>query len=162
MKYLIWIKRHFTAICSARQAFLRTVFIFLTMPTATWAGMKLDKAVVFDNILLFKVIALTVASLCGGISSTFVKTSFDDGIKHPNIFKVFVGTLLGTGSGLLVLDNFNFGIFSIFLPTYIIASLGAPIMVFYLMWLSKPETQAEIKEQIARKVREKLNIGENK
>lgn len=145
-------------ISNFRQATLRALFILISMPVVTWAGVKVDNVLTIDHTLSLKIISLFIASLCGGISSTFVKTSFDDGIKHASIFKVFVGLCLGTCSGMMVIDNFNFGIFSILLPTFIIASLGAPIMVFYLMWLSNPETQAEIKEQIKQKVREKLGV----
>ena len=147
-------------ISNIRQALVRTLFILLSMPAVTWAGVKIDNTLTIDHTLSLKVIGLFIASLCGGISSTFVKTSFDDGIKCPNLFKVFVGTCLGTCAGLAVIDNSTLGIFSIILPVFIVASLGAPIMVFYLMWLSNPETQAEIKEQIKQKVREKF--GANK
>lgn len=146
-------------ISNIRQALVRTLFILLSMPAVTWAGVKIDNTLTIDHTLSLKVIALFIASLCGGISSTFVKTSFDDGIKCPNLFKVFVGTCLGTCTGLAVIDNFSLGIFSIILPVFIVASLGAPIMVFYLMWLSNPETQAEIKEQIKQKVREKFGVN---
>ena len=141
-----------------KQATHRALFILLCMPAATMAGFKIDDTFTIDSTISIKVIALFITSLCGGISSTFVKTSFDDGIAHPNLFKVFVGACLGTASGLLVVDNFNFGVFSIMLPVFVVASLGAPIMVFYLMWLSNPETQLEIKEQIKQKVREKLGV----
>ena len=146
-------------ISNIRQALVRTLFILLSMPAVTWAGVKIDNTLTIDHTLSLKVIALFIASLCGGISSTFVKTSFDDGIKCPNLFKVFVGACLGTCTGLAVIDNFSLGIFSIILPVFIVASLGAPIMVFYLMWLSSPETQAEIKEQIKQKVREKFGVN---
>ena len=147
-------------ISNIRQAIVRTLFILLSMPAVTWAGVEIDNTLTIDHALSLKVIALFIASLCGGMSSTFVKTSFDDGINYPNLFKIFVGTCLGTCTGLAVIDNFSLGIFSIILPVFIVASLGAPIMVFYLMWLSNPETQAEIKEQIKQKVREKF--GANK
>ena len=159
MKYLFLIKKNFKFIRSFKQAVLRTIFIFISMPAVTWAGMKMDKEIEVDNLLVFKIIALFVASLCGGISSTFVKTSFDDGINHPNTFKILVGVCLGTFGGLAILDNSSFGIFSIILPTFVVASLGAPIMVFYLMWLSNAETQAEIKENILKVVRDKLGVG---
>ena len=146
-------------ISNIRQALVRTLFILLSMPAVTWAGVKIDNTLTIDYTLSLKVIALFIASLCGGISSTFVKTSFDDGINYPNLFKIFVGTCLGTCIGLAVIDNFSLGIFSIILPVFIVASLGAPIMVFYLMWLSNPETQAEIKEQIKQKVREKFGVN---
>lgn len=142
-----------------KQATYRVFFILLCMPAATIAGFKIDNTLTIDSTLSIKVVSLFLASLCGGISSTFVKTSFDDGIKHPNLFKIFVGACLGTCSGLLVIDSFNFGLFSIMLPVFVVASLGAPIMVFYLMWLSNPETQAEIKEQIKQKVRDKLGVN---
>ena len=135
-------------ISSAKQAMYRTLFILVAMPSSTIAGIGLDKTIENDPTLAMRIIALFVVSLCGGVSSTFVKTMFDDGIKHPNLFKIFVGTCLGTTSGLLIIDNFSFGIFSIMLPVFVLASLGAPIMVFYLMWLSNPETQEEIKEVI--------------
>ena len=146
-------------ISDIRQAIVRTLLILLSMPAVTWAGVKIDNTLTIDHTLSLKVITLFIASLCGGISSTFVKTSFDDGINHPNLFKIFVGTCLGTCTGLAVIDNFSLGIFSIILPVFIVASLGAPIMVFYLMWLSNPETQAEIKEQIKQKVREKFGVN---
>lgn len=138
---------------------MRTLFIFISWPAAAIAGMQIDKTVVIDHSLVIKLVCLLVASLLGGISSTFVNTSFDDGIKHPHLFKIIVGTCLGTFSGMMVLDNSGFGIFSMVLPVFVVATLGAPIMVFYLMWLSNPETQAEIKEQIRQKVREKIGAG---
>lgn len=128
------------------------------MPAVTWAGMRIDKHIEIDQGLSLKVIALLFASICGGISSLFVETSFDKNMKYPNLAKVFIGTCLGTCSGLLFVDQLQFGIFSIVLPTFIVASLGAPIMVFYLMWLSSPETQAEIKEQITKKVKDKFGV----
>ena len=146
-------------ISNIRQAIVRTLFILLSMPAVTWAGVKIDNTLTIDHTLSLKVIALFITSLCGGISSTFFKTSFDDGINYPNLFKIFVGTFLGTCAGLAVIDNSTLGIFSIILPVFIVASLGAPIMVFYLMWLSNPETQAEIKEQIKQKVREKFGVN---
>lgn len=132
------------------------------MPAVTWAGIKIDNRIELDHGLTLKVFALILASICGGVSSLFVETSFDKNMKYPNLAKVFIGSCLGTCSGLLFVDQLQFGIFSIVLPTFIIASLGAPLMVFYLMWLSNPETQAEIKEQIKQKVREKLNLGDGK
>jgi len=149
----------FKTIRSLKQALMRTIFLFISMPTIVWAGVKIDNTISIDAGITIKAICIALASLCGGISSTFVNTSFDDGIKRPNLFKIFVGTCLGTCSGFLILDQFNLGIFSMILPTFIIASLGAPIMVFYLMWLSNPETQAEIKEQIKQKVRDKLGVN---
>jgi len=128
------------------------------MPAAAIAGTYIDKSMEIDNGFVVKIVALILSSLMGGISSTFVKTTFDDGIKNPNLAKIFIGTCLGTLSGMAALDNSTFGIFSIALPVFVVASLGAPIMVFYLMWLSNPETQAEIKESITQKVREKMRI----
>ncbi len=142
-----------------RQALMRTIFIFICWPAAAIAGMQIDKSVAIDHVFFIKLIGLLIASILGGISSTFVSTSFDDGIKHPKMFKILVGACLGTFSGMMALDNSSLGIFSIVLPVFIVATLGAPIMVFYLMWLSNPETQAEIKEQITQKVREKIGAG---
>lgn len=159
MKNIHLIRKWVTGIESFKQALMRTLFLFLAMPTFVMAGVKIDNTISIDAGLTIKFISIVIASLCGGISSTFVNTSFDDGIKHPNLFKIFVGTTLGTCSGMLILDQFSFGIFSMVLPIFIIASLGAPIMVFYLMWLSNPETQAEIKEQIKQKVRDKLGVN---
>ena len=146
------------SIKSIKQATMRALFIFVSMPAVTWAGMKVDNTLQVDQSMVVKIIALFLASFCGGVSSTFVKTSFDDGMSYPRVAKIWIGTCLGAFSGLIALDQFSFGIFSIILPTFIIASLGAPIMVFYLMWLSNPETQAEIKEQIKQKVRDKLGV----
>ena len=158
MKQLDNAKNWFKSIKSIRQALLRTLFIFISMPAAAIAGMQIDKNIEIDNGFVVKSIALLIASLCGGISSTFVKTTFDSGMSNPSIAKVFIGTCLGTFSGMAALDNSSFGIFSIALPTFFVASLGAPLMVFYLMWLSDPETQAEIKETITEKVRLKRGI----
>lgn len=114
--------------------------------------MKLDSTLQVDSEQAFKFIALFITAFAGGISSVFVKTSFDANMNYPNAAKIWVGTCLGTASGLLVLEQLSFGLFSILLPVFVIASLGAPIMVFYLMWLSNEETQAEIKEKIKEKV----------
>lgn len=158
MKLFNQAKKWIKSIKSIKQAVLRTFFIFISMPAVAAAGMHIDKSIPVDQGLMAKIIALIFVSLLGGVSSTFVSTSFDEGIKHPNLFKIVVGTCLGTFSAMMVLDNSSFGIFSIILPAYFVATLGAPLMVFYLMWLSNPETQAEIKEQITQKVREKLRI----
>lgn len=130
------------------------------MPAVTYAGVKLDSTLQLDHTLAMKVIALFIASFCGGVSSLFIHTSFDQNMKNPRLAKVWIGTFLGAFSGLIALDQFSFGIFSIILPTFVIASLGAPIMVFYLMWLSDPATQAEIKEEILQKIRAKKGAGD--
>ena len=134
------------------QATMRALFVLIALPTFTLAGMKLDSTLQVDSEQAFKFIALFVTAFAGGISSVFVKTSFDTNMNHPNAAKIWVGTCLGTTSGLLALEQLSFGLFSILLPVFVIASLGAPIMVFYLMWLSNEETQAEIKEKIKEKV----------
>lgn len=143
-------------ISNIKQAFLRTLFLFISLPAVTWAGVKVDNVVVIDQNLTFKIFSIFLAALAGGISSSFVKTSFDDNAKHPIVFKIFVGLFLGGFSGLIALEHFGLGIFTLLLPTFVIASLGAPIMVFYLLWLSDAETQAEIKEKIKEKIGSKI------
>lgn len=132
------------------------------MPTATLAGVKMDNAIEIDQNLVIKIASIFIAALAGGISSAFVATSFDANSKHPVLMKIFVGFFIGGFSGLVALDFFELGVFTLLLPTYVVGTLGAPVMVFYILWLSDAETQAEIKEQIKQKVKEKLNIGENK
>lgn len=145
---------------SFKQATLRALFILISMPAVTWAGVKIDNTLEFDTGMIVKIVSLFLASFCGGVSSLFVNTSFDQSMKNPRLAKIWIGTFLGAFSGLIALDYFNFGIFTILLPTFFVASLGAPIMVFYLMWLSDPETQAEIKESIKAKARSKLNMSD--
>lgn len=144
------------AISNINQAFLRTLFLFISLPAVTWAGVKMDNVVTIDQNLTIKIASIFIAALVGGISSSFVKTSFDENSKHPIIFKIFVGLFLGGFSGLMALEHLGLGIFTLLLPTFVIASLGAPIMVFYLLWLSDAETQAEIKDKIKQKVSEKF------
>ena len=144
------------AISSIKQALLGTLFLFISLPTVTWAGIKIDNAISIDQDLTIKILSLFVAAFVGGVSSSFVATSFDNGVRYPILFKIFVGTFLGAFSGLLALDYFALGIFTLILPTFVIATLGAPIMVFYLMWLSDAETQAEIKEKIKDKIGSKF------
>ena len=144
------------AISNIKQALLGTLFLFISLPTVTWAGIKIDNAISIDQDLTIKILSLFVAAFVGGVSSSFVATSFDNGVRYPILFKIFVGTFLGAFSGLLTLDHFALGIFTLILPTFVIATLGAPIMVFYLMWLSDAETQAEIKEKIKDKIGSKF------
>lgn len=139
-----------------KQAFLRMLFLFISLPAVTWAGVKIDNVVVIDQDLTVKIISIFLAALAGGISSSFVKTSFDENAKYPIVFKIFVGVFLGGFSGLVALEHFSLGIFTLLLPSFIIASLGAPIMVFYLLWLSDAETQAEIKDKIKDKIGSKF------
>lgn len=129
------------------------------MPTVTLAGATLDDKFNIDETLGLKVACLFIAAFAGGVSSSFVQTSFDDSVKYPRIFKVFVGTFLGAFSGLIALEHFQLGLFTILLPTFVMASLGAPIMVFYLMWMSSAETQAEIKEHIKEMVGRRFGGG---
>lgn len=143
-------------ISNIRQAFLRTLFLFISLPAVTWAGVKADNVIVIDQNLTMKIVFIFISALAGGISSSFVKTSFDDNAKHPIAFKIFVGLFLGGFSGLIALEHFGLGIFTLLLPTFVIASLGAPIMVFYLLWLSDAETQSEIKDKIKQKIGSKL------
>ena len=142
------------------QAVFYTVLLGLLTPALTYAGIRIDNTIAIDAQLSLKVIAMAVAALFGGIASIFINTSFDEHMKHPAIAKIFIGFCLGLASALMVFEQFNLGLFSLILPTFAIASLGAPLMVFYLMWLSNPQTQAEIKEAIKQKVRDKL--GANK
>ena len=144
------------AISNIKQALLGTLFLFISLPTVTWAGIKIDNAISIDQDLTIKVLSLFLAAFVGGVSSSFVATSFDNGVRYPVLFKIFVGTFLGAFSGLIALDYFALGIFTLILPTFVMATLGAPIMVFYLMWLSDAETQAEIKEKIKDKIRSKF------
>lgn len=138
---------------------MRALFIFMSMPAVTWAGVKIDNTFSIDHTLSIKILALFISAFVGGVSSTFVETSFDSNMRYPRLAKIWIGTFLGGFSGLIALDYFSLGIFTIILPTYVVATLGAPIMVFYLMWLSNPETQVEIKETIKQKVRDKLGVG---
>ncbi len=147
---------NFKQISTFYQAFMRTLFLLICLPAVTWAGVKVDNVLVIDQNLTLKIISIFVAALAGGISSSFVKTSFDDNAKYPVIFKMFVGLFLGGFSGLVALEHFGLGIFTLLLPSFLIASLGAPIMVFYLLWLSDAETQTEIKEQIKNKIGSKF------
>lgn len=147
---------NFKQISTFYQAFMRTLFLLICLPAVTWAGVKVDNVLVIDQNLTLKIISIFVAALFGGISSSFVKTSFDDNLKSPIIAKIFAGICLGGFSGLIALEHFGLGIFTILLPSFIIASLGAPIMVFYLLWLSDAETQAEIKEKIKDKIGSKI------
>ena len=144
------------AISNIKQALLRTLFLFISLPTVTWAGIKIDNTISIDQDLTIKILSLFLAAFVGGVSSSFVATSFDNGVRYPILFKIFVGTFLGAFSGLIALDYFALGIFTVILPTFVIATLGAPIMVFYLMWLSDAETQAEIKEKIKDKIGSKF------
>ena len=144
------------AISNIKQALLRTLFLFISLPTVTWAGIKIDNTISIDQDLTIKILSLFLAAFVGGVSSSFVATSFDNVVRYPVLFKIFVGTFLGAFSGLIALDYFALGIFTVILPTFVIATLGAPIMVFYLMWLSDAETQAEIKEKIKDKIGSKF------
>lgn len=144
------------AISNIKQALLRTLFLFISLPTVTWAGIKIDNTISIDQDLTIKILSLFFAAFVGGVSSSFVATSFDNGVRYPVLFKIFVGTFLGAFSGLIALDYFALGIFTVILPTFVIATLGAPIMVFYLMWLSDAETQAEIKEKIKDRIGSKF------
>lgn len=147
------------SISDVKQATLRALFIFLSMPAVTWAGVKIDNTLDIDTTLILKIASLLVASFWGGVSSALIPTSFDQNMPSPKFTKIWIGTALGLIVGLTMLMHFNFGLFASLLPSFIVGSLGAPIMVFYLMWLSNPETQAEIKEQIKKKVQDKLGVS---
>ena len=109
---------------SFKQATLRALFIFISMPAVTWAGVKIDNTLEFDTGIIVKTVSLFLASFCGGISSLFVNTSFDQSMKNPRLAKIWIGTFLGAFSGLIALDYFALGIFTVILPTFVIATLG--------------------------------------
>lgn len=172
MRYFLIIKELFkllfigilkmTCLSTPIDALKRAIFLIVSIPAVAWAGIKFDNALVIDQTESFKFAVLILASIAGGISSAFVRTSFDGSVKHPAIFKIFVGTFLGFLTSMVIQDFFGLGFFSILLLGFFISSLGAPIMVFYLMWLSNAETQEEIKESIKQKVREKLGMNGDK
>jgi len=130
------------------QATMRFLFILISLPTFTFAGVKLDNTLQIDSEYVLKLSSLFIISIAGGISSSFIRTSFDESMKNPAISKILIGAFLGTTSGLLMVEQFNLGFFSTLLPVFVVASLAAPIMVFYLSWFSNKETQEEIKAKI--------------
>lgn len=134
------------------QATMRALFILIAFPAFSLAGAQIDNNLRLGHEDLVKFIALFIVSLSGGISSAFIRTSFDKSMSYPHLAKVWVGTSIGTVSGLLMLEYFKMGLFSSLLPSLLIASLGAPIMVFYLIWFANEEMQTEIKEKIKEKV----------
>lgn len=130
------------------QATMRFLFILISLPTFTLAGVQLDNTLQIDSEYVLKLVSLFIISIAGGVSSSFIKTSFDESMKSPAISKILIGAFLGTTSGLLMVEQFNLGFFSTLLPVFVVASLAAPIMVFYLSWFSNKETQEEIKAKI--------------
>lgn len=134
------------------QATMRAIFLIIAVPTFSLAGMHIDNTFRFSSDEIVKFIALFIVSLAGGISSAFIKTSFDKNMTYPNLAKIWVGTALGTVSGLMMMEYFKLGLFSSLLPSLLIASLGAPIMVFYLVWFGNEEMQAEIKKKLKDKI----------
>jgi len=113
------------AISNLKQAVMRTIFILISMPAVTWAGVRLDNTINIDQTMTIKVISLFIAAFVGGVSSLFIHTSFDENMKYPRLAKIWIGTFLGAFSGLIALDQLSLGIFTIILPTFVVASLGA-------------------------------------
>ncbi len=146
-------------ISSPKQALLRACFLLLCLPSVTWAGMKMDNTIEIDQTVAVKVIALIIASFSGGVSSALIPTTFDRSMPYPKVTKIWVGTAIGVLFGLMLTFHLEYGIFMTALPTFVMGSLGAPIMVFYLMWLSSAETQAEIKEEITGFIKSKFGGG---
>lgn len=169
MRYFLIIKELFkllligilkmTRLSTPIDALKRAIFLIFSIPAVAWAGIKFDNALVIDQTESFKFAVLILASVAGGISSAFVRTSFDDSVKHPAIFKIFVGSFIGFFAAMAIKEFIDLGFFSVLLLGFFISSLGAPIMSFYLMWISNAETQAEIKEAIKQKVRDKLGVN---
>lgn len=131
-----------------KQAIIWTLGLLLSAPALAFAGVKLDNTINIDAGLSLKVGAMFLTALAGGISSTFINTSFDANMKHPALAKIWIGACLGLVGSMFIFERFELGLFTILLPTFALASLGAPIMVFYLMWISKPDNQAELIETI--------------
>lgn len=143
-------------ISNARQATLRTFFILISIPTMAFAGVTIDESLDIDTNFIIKIALIFIASFWGGVSSALIPTSFDSNMPNPKFTKIWIGTALGSLSGWGLLSHFNLGLFAATLPSFVIGSLGAPIMVFYLMWFSSAEAQAELREVIKQKVREKI------
>lgn len=143
-------------ISNVRQATLRTFFILISIPTMAYAGVTIDNSLDIDTTFVITMALIFVASFWGGVSSALIPTSFDANMPNPKFTKIWIGTALGSLSGWGLLTHFNLGLFAATLPSFIVGSLGAPIMVFYLMWFSSAETQAELKEMIKQKVKDKI------
>lgn len=143
MRKLLTMKQNLTA----------SALLAVILPATAWAGIRIDGTTSIDAALSLKVAAIFVASLVGGISSAFIATAFDANMKHPTTAKIFIGTCLGLFVGAFIFEHFQLGLFAALLPSYFVATLGAPILVFYLMWISDPQTQAELKEEIIARAR---------
>lgn len=130
------------------------------VPSLVWAGQIVDNKFGQDELISdrFVILMISIFSLAGSIGSTFIKTDADEFLSNPKLSKIFIGFFLGLAVGLGIYKYYGLSIYLLLAPVFIIASLGSAILVFYMRYLSDPNT----KSKLIQKVEQKLGLGENK
>lgn len=136
-----------------------SIFLLSLMPSLVWAGQIIDNKFGQDDLIndRFVIGMIAIFSLVGSIGSIFIKTDADEFVRYPNLAKVFIGFFLGIAVGLGIYKYYGLSVYLLLAPVFVISSLGSAILVFYMRYLSDPNT----KSKLIRKVESKLGLDIN-
>ena len=134
------------------ETFLKTgLALLVLLPISVMASAGIADRM--DQMLEWSYWYLFIGALCGGISSTFIKTEVDHRLSFMLVAKAFIGTVLGLLSCIPWLAHFpETAIMKLALPSFVLGCLGAPLVVFALTWASDPDTFRKGKDALNEKL----------